>query len=62
MEQPSAPGRYRYEDSTGGRPVIVAVMDDDGRLVACFPADNGDDDGTSVPVADMHGEFTRLEP
>lgn len=55
MSTPTVPGRYRYTDP-GAEPVTVVVMDDDGTLVACFPAEDGDD-GADVPVAHMAGDW-----
>lgn len=55
MTTPIVPGRYRYTDP-GADPVTVVVMDDDGELVACFPAQDGDD-GADIPVADMAGQW-----
>jgi hypothetical protein len=49
-------GRYRYTDFNGDEPVTVVVINDDGALVACFPAEEGDD-GAAVALGDLAGTF-----
>lgn len=59
MEQPpTAPGRYYYSDAMpGARPQLLEVALDAGVLVALFPPSD-DDEGASVPVADMAGTWS----
>lgn len=54
---PTKPGLYTFLAAIGGPAQRIEVVEQDGELLARFPAADGDE-GADVPVADMLGEFT----
>lgn len=54
--RPSMPGPYLYASSPGEEPQRIEVIRDGSDLVACFPAQDGDD-GADLLVQDLPGDF-----